>query len=344
MSIERQLCEHIQHIHAHIRDAVVRACEDSALEQLAHVDAEEGGDTIFAIDRVSEAVLIEQFSVLGAMVPFRLVAEGLGASGIRDFPAGVPHEDLAYIIIVDPIDGTRGLMYQKRSAWILTGVAPYRGPATNLSDITIAVMTEIPLVKQHLSDQYWAIRGQGVQARRTNRVTGGDIVLPVRPSQSTTILQGFGNVARFFPGERARLAAVDDMVVTLLLGAPPAGRALCFEDQYISTGGQFAELLAGHDRWLADVRPLLLAPSARHAHTAMLCCHPYDVCTELIAREAGIVVCKANGTALDAPLDVGSPVSWVAFANEALAATVLPALQEALRQHDMPLEDHHALA
>ena len=344
MTIENQLCETIQHIHAHIRQAVVRACEASALEQLAHVDAEEGGDTIFAIDRVSEAVLIEQFSALGEIVPFRLVAEGLGSSGIRDFPAGVPQSELAYIIIVDPIDGTRGLMYQKRSAWILTGVAPYRGAETNLSDITLAVMTEIPLVKQHLCDQYWAIRGKGVQARRMNRLDGQEVTLPVRPSQATTILQGFGNVARFFPGERARLAAVDDMVVTLLLGSPPAGRALCFEDQYISTGGQFAELLAGHDRWLADVRPLLLAPAERHAQTAMLCCHPYDVCTELIAREAGIVVCKANGTLLDAPLDVDSPVSWVAFANIHLAATVLPVLQEALRQHQMPLEDAHALA
>jgi hypothetical protein len=177
-----------------------------------------------------------------------------------------------------------------------------------------------------------------------NRLDGEEIALPVRPSQATTILQGFGNVARFFPGERARLAAVDDMVVTMLLGSPPAGRALCFEDQYISTGGQFAELLAGHDRWLADVRPLLLAPAERNAQTAMLCCHPYDVCTELIAREAGIVVCKANGTLLDAPLDVDSPVSWVAFANAHLAATVLPVLQEALRQHQMPLEDAHALA
>ena len=34
-----------------------------------------------------------------------------------------------WVIIVDPIDGTRGLMYQKRPAWILTGVAAGPGAA-----------------------------------------------------------------------------------------------------------------------------------------------------------------------------------------------------------------------
>jgi len=38
-------------------------------------------------------------------------------------------------------------MYQKRSGWILTGVAPNGGPDTNLSDIELAIQTEIPVVK-----------------------------------------------------------------------------------------------------------------------------------------------------------------------------------------------------
>ena len=331
--------DEIRRIHADIRDHVVAACEASALEQLAAVQAEEGGDTIFAIDRISEETLITQFEQLAQRCAFRLVAEGLGQSGVRDFPAGVAESALEWVIIVDPIDGTRGLMYQKRAAWILTGVAPFRGAATHLGDIEFAVMTEIPLVKQHLCDMLWTVRGQGVTAERYDRLRHTTQPLLVRPSQATTILQGFGNVARFFPGERARLAAVDDMVVQALLGYAPAGKALAFEDQYISTGGQLYELLMGHDRWLADVLPLLLPPAERHGSTPMLCCHPYDMCTELIAREAGMVVCKANGQALDAPLDVHSPVSWVAVANVVLARQLIPALQHALVQHDMQLEE-----
>lgn len=337
-----ELLEFIKNVHRHIRDQVVAACEATALEQLAAVTGHEGGDTIFAIDRVSEAVLLEQFATLGNRVPFRLVAEGLGEHGVYDFPAGVAADAVQLVIIVDPIDGTRGLMYQKRSAWILTGVAPYRGESTNLRDITLAVMTEIPLVKQHLCDTLWAINGEGAHAERFDRIRGTTVSLPIRPSQATTIRQGFGNIARFFPGDRTRLAAVDDLVVTHMLGEAPQGRALSFEDQYISTGGQFYELLMGHDRWLADVRPLLLAPEDRHGSQPMLCCHPYDVCTELIAREAGVVVCQANGHPLDAPLDVHSPVSWVAVANQTLAQQLIPALQMALQTHGMALEEVHA--
>ena len=89
------------------------------------------------------------------------------------------------LIIVDPIDGTRGLMYQKRPAWILTGVARGPGPCT-LADIELAVQTEIPLVKQHLSDTLWAVRGQSASAARVNRFTGDIVPLMLHPSTATT--------------------------------------------------------------------------------------------------------------------------------------------------------------
>ena len=41
-------------------------------------------------------------------------------------PEGAIASRAAWTIIVDPIDGTRGLMYQKRPGWILTGVAGHR--------------------------------------------------------------------------------------------------------------------------------------------------------------------------------------------------------------------------
>lgn len=339
MNQAAMLLHEITRIHAVIRDAVVRQCEASALEHLATVTGVEGGDTIYAIDRVSEAVLVAEFTALAQHVSFRLVAEGLGHDGVRDFPDGIDPAHIQYLIIVDPIDGTRGLMYQKRPAWILTGVAPFCANGNTLRDITLAVMTEIPLVKQHLCDVLWATAGGGASAQRVNRLTGTRTDVRIRPSQATTILNGFGNIARFFPGARATLAAIDDMLTTVLLGEAPQGRALSFEDQYISTGGQFYELLMGHDRWLADIRPLLIPRHQRRETTPMLCCHPYDVCTELIAREAGLVVCKANGAPLDAPLDVTSAVSWVAVANHALADRIIPALQQSLAAHQLEVEE-----
>ena len=103
-----------------------------------------------------------------------------------------------------------------------------------------------------------------------------------------------------------------------MLGPPRAGVALAFEDQYISTGGQLYELTVGHDRWVADLRPLVDAALRRRGQSLGVCSHPYDLCTELIAREAGVIVTDPRGGRLDAPLDVFSDVGWIGYANATL--------------------------
>jgi hypothetical protein len=139
-------------------------------------------------------------------------------------------------------------------------------------------------------------------------------------------------MARFFPGNRAELGALDDDLSRAVLGPPQPGKAQAFEDQYISSGGQLYELMAGHDRFVADLRPLL---ERRREGGPALCCHPYDLCTELIARELGVIVTDALGAPLDAPLDVASDVSWVGYANPALRQAVEPALQATLRRRGL---------
>jgi fructose-1,6-bisphosphatase/inositol monophosphatase family enzyme len=322
------LLERIRAIQALMRNEVVRTCEQATTDQLAEVVSEQAGDTIFAIDRISEEVLLHHFEQLGHEWSFVLIAEGLGEDGLAVFPRDIDPEQAELRIIIDPIDGTRGLMYQKRAAWILTGVAPNHGPTTNLAQIELAVQTEIPLVKQHLSDTFWAIAGQGCQGERSNRLTGTVVPLQARPSQATTIAQGFGNIVRFFPGSRATLAAIDDAVVEQALGPLLAGKAQAFEDQYICNGGQLYELLMGHDRWIADLRPLVFPPQ-----NAGLCSHSYDLCTELIAREAGIVVTDHQGQRLSAPLDVTTPITWMGFANRAIYEQIAPLLDAAMQQH-----------
>jgi hypothetical protein len=217
-------------------------------------------------------------------------------------------------------------MYQKRPAWILTGVAAGPGPWT-LADIEVAVQTEIPLIKQHLCDEIWAVRGHGTSALRVNRLTGESWPLELQPSTATTIEQGFATVSRFFPGYRAELSAIDDELVNAAIGAPKPGKAQSFEDQYISSGGQLYELFAGHDRFVADLRALM---ERRRVGGAALCCHPYDLCTELIARELGVAVTDEGGRPLAAPLDVTSDVAWVGYANEAVRAQIEPHLRRAL--------------
>src|SRR5213593_1408549 len=246
-----ELLEPLKRVQEQVRDAVVAACERAALEDLARVaDDTSEGDTIYAVDRISEDSLVQMFEAeIATVVPVVLAGEGLPGSQVV-LPRGAAEPDAVWRVIVDPIDGTRGLMYQKRSAWVLTGVAPNLGEETNLQDIELAAQTEIPLVKQHLCDSAWAMRGQGAQAERCNRLTGTREPLTLRPSRAATIAHGFATVVRFFPGARDVLAAVDDEVVGALV-APAPGRAACFEDQYASTGGQLYELMAGHDRLIA---------------------------------------------------------------------------------------------
>jgi hypothetical protein len=223
-------------------------------------------------------------------------------------------------------------MYQKRSAWILTAVAPNRGPGTSLRDIELAVQTEIPLVKQHLADQLWAVRGSGSRVERYNRLTGERVEIRLRPSSAKTIAHGYTTIARFFPSARDELATIDEAIVGGALGPYAPGKAHCFEDQYASTAGQLYELMAGHDRFIADIRPLLRPVLASRGLPPALTCHPYDICCALIAEESGVIVTGPNGQPLDAPLNVEGEVAWAGYANAHIRSQIEPLLQQELRR------------
>ena len=334
----QELIDPLRRLHERLRGRVVAACEEAASqpgrENLAQVHREAAEDTIYAIDRLVEEELLAGLRKLAEESgPLVLIAEGLPEGSIV-LPSGASPRESRWRLIVDPIDGSRGLMHQKRSAWILTAAAPDRGPATTLADLEIAVQTEIPLVKQHLSDAVWARRGGGVRAERYDRLSGVHTPLQLAPSAAATPRHGFATVVRFFPGARELLGAIDEELFEAALGTPFDGRASCFEDQYISSGGQLYELMAGRDRFVIDVRPVALRmlSAGRHGEP---CAHPYDLCTELAAREAGVVVAALDGGQLRAPLDVRTPVAWAAYANSRLAERVHPLLQEVLRKRGL---------
>ncbi|MBF6589853.1 MAG: inositol monophosphatase [Ktedonobacterales bacterium] len=340
-----RLLAQLRELHTHIQRDVVAQTERQSLEVLAAVASDDAheheGDTIFAIDRVSEQRLIAFFErEVAPERPLVLIAEGLpdvgDGPGCVVLPRGSRQEHAEVRVLMDPIDGTRGLMYQKRSAWILSGVAPNRGPATCLRDIELAVQTEIPLVKQHLADALWAFRGEGLHAERVNQLTGARAPLHPRPSAATSIAQGFAMISRFFPGAREELAAIDDEIARAALGPVRQGKASCWEDQYISSGGQLYELIAGHDRFVADIRPLMEPLLARRGLSLVgICCHPYDVATVLLAEEAGVLITDARGHPLDAPLTLDADVAWAGFANAAIRAQVEPLLTAALARRGL---------
>jgi hypothetical protein len=90
--------------------------------------------------------------------------------------------------------------------------------------------------------------------------------------------------------------------------------------------------MSGHDRFVADLRPLMATVLASRGATLGLCAHPYDLCTELIAREAGVIVTDLAGEKLSAPLTVDADVAWAGYANEHIRAQIEPLLQTALER------------
>ncbi|MFZ5890383.1 MAG: inositol monophosphatase family protein [Myxococcota bacterium] len=335
MTIEHPLLTPLRELHEVIVEGVLAASTNQSVDELARVADDGEGDTIYAVDRVSEELLVRELSRcaedVGGIV---LIAEGI-AGGELTLPEAWDSSRCRYRVIVDPIDGTRGYMYQKRPAWVLTGVAPNHGPDTHLRDIELSVQSELPLVKQRFRDQLVAVRGQGVNAWRIDVVDAARAALVLRPSRASTLEHAFATFCRFFPGVRDEIAAIDDELMFELMGPPKAKKALCFEDQYTSTGGQFYELMAGHDRFVADLRPLLAPVLERRGLPAPLCCHPYDVSTALIAEELGVCLRSPWGEAFDAPLDVDSDVSWVGYANSELLRRIEPVLMRVLERRGL---------
>src|SRR5262249_40574494 len=129
---------------------------------LARVAALTAADTIYQIDRVGEGAIAAWFEAhWPADCPVQLVMEGAEEVEPVTFPRGTPGADTRFKCILDPSDGRRTLLYDKRSAWTLAALAVQYGDATHLGDIVVAAMTELPTSKQWAADQISGVRGCG---------------------------------------------------------------------------------------------------------------------------------------------------------------------------------------
>jgi hypothetical protein len=324
------LCE----MQAAIQRDVITARDQSTFEDRSRIEAVTEADTVYQIDRVSEEAIVAWFEAhWPADLPVRVVMEGVTDEARLVFPPDTSPDAALYTCIIDPIDGTRGLMYDKRSAWILAGVAPSRGGVPTLEDIEVAAMTELPVEKQRRADRLSAVQGcgpEGVHVERVDLDTGSRASFTPRPSRAGDLHHGHVGFSRFFTAGKSLLAEIEEALHTRLYGSDRLAELAIFEDQYICSGGQLYELCMGRDRMIVDLRPL--------AHRALdlagaMDCHPYDLCTMLILRELGGVVTSPTGSPLDIPLDTTSSVAWVGYANPELAAHVAPMLGEVLDEY-----------
>lgn len=302
-----------------VRDAVRRGFARNA--ELA--SAEQGfSDLQYPVDRLAEEGLASlAASAFPAGEGLRLLWEGGDESGVSIHPGPRPR-----LLVLDPVDGTRGLMHDKRSAWFLGGIHP-PGANPSLRGLTRACLVEIPPTRSHLSDVLlWA--GGALHAWTESLESGGSAPLSLRPSAAPDLLHGFATVSRFLWRDAAWLGRLQDALLARLYPDDPDAGRLLFEDQYISNGGQLHALITGRDRFVLDVRPLIPVSSARPP----LCSHPYDLLALPIAEAAGVIVTDPRGRPLDAPLDLSTPVAWAGYANAALRARIEPALLAVLAE------------
>lgn len=295
---------------------------------------EEECDTIYAIDRHVEPVIEASIDAWpDECKPLLLTAEGIGDGGVTRF--GADHGDVKYHVILDPIDGTRELMYGKRSAWCLVGVSR-SSLNESLGTVFAAAMVELPTAKQSVADYFVAGKNHPTKGFRLDERDGRPTRITVRPSTAETLKDGFAQVSNFFPGTKVLASELMERIVSRTLGPVHAGRASVFDDQYISTGGQLVELMMGHDRFCCDLRPLfyeILEHRSGDAVARGLECHPYDLAASLVARQAGILLTDGFGRPIEAPLNVRQGVHWCAFANRALQAQIQPVVSQWLVEH-----------
>jgi len=317
-----------------VRDHVLAELRQQSAESLSAVAFETAADKIYVIDRSVETILLPALAkYLQPITSFALICEGVNDEQPLAFPADLPIEQCQARLIVDPIDGTRPIMYNKRSAWWLAGLASNLDEQTGLRDIEIAVQVEIPTTRAALADTLWAVRGKGVSGETTNLISGERSRFQPQPSRANTIAGGFASFFHPFPGGKEVFAAMEEELAQEIIGGLEQSKTAMFDEQYLSTGGQLYELLTGRDRMLVDVRGLLYERFAREGKATGHACHPYDLCTVLIAEEAGVEITDAQGQPLNAPLDTTSDVSWIGYANSDIRQEVEPTLLRLLAKH-----------
>ncbi len=296
-----------------------------------------GGDTIFHIDKVAEDRLHAAFAAWpDRLKPILLYGEGLEEDGSL---VGAAAETPKLAILIDPIDGTRNLMYDKRAAWFIAAAAPWAGHRPTTNDIRASVLIELPPSKAGFADSFLQSEGQALIAQRETLHDGTSQRWAPKASQAETLDFGFAQVSNFFPGTKLLASGLMEHIAGNVSTSLRIGESLIFEDQYLSSAGQFVELMCGHDRFCCDLRPLFHRIKAKEdpAFRSGVECHPYDIGGLRLAEAAGVILTDGFGEPLQAPFDCSTGIHWCGYANQHIRDLVEPHIQfwlsEKLAQH-----------
>ncbi len=314
-----RLTELAERLRRTARKAMDQALAGGNLDGVARQVGQGAGDATFGLDQATEAVLDLWLGEVSSQAPLSLFSEDRGwrHRGPGGECAGFDHGGPR--IVIDPVDGTRNLMLDLRSAWTVIALAPPGPEVPRQSEVELGIVAEIP-------------DSRGARWRTLSAERGGGCRLTLAGEERELCVDadarcdnGYFPFFAFHPRIRPAVAKLGARFFEQL-EQEGIDTSTCFDDQYISSGGQLALIALGTYRMVVEPRAWL---AARGEPTQT--CKPYDIAgAVLCAEEAGALVTDLTGKALDHPLDARTPVSFCAFHNAATRDRLWPYLERAL--------------
>jgi myo-inositol-1(or 4)-monophosphatase len=274
----------------------------------AHSGAAEGGDVTFEIDEHAEKRMEEFLAERAPEISFYSEDRGLVS------PAGDRAE---WVLIVDPIDGTRPALAGLESSCVSVAAAPLDGEPT-MADVAVGCVLELKSGAGFVAE-----RGEGLEPAASL-------------SPNTSLERMFWTYG--FRGRPAR--ALTEVLCDLIDASSVGGGTFdlgsaTFDMTRIATGQLDAYVEPG-SRMIDDV-PGVRAEFERVGGGAVLNNSPYDLAAATIClEECGAVVTDAYGEPLGGRRLLGSShdfqMSCVAAANAGLHAAICAELDAGIER------------
>lgn len=355
-ALAADLCDRILVAH---RAAQTGARDRGRPSELLEVRGQGAGDETFALDEACEAAIDAWFDEHAARGPLSVLTEdrgwrhagpaaarasaGTAAAGaaatraLDGFDHGGPR------IAIDPVDGTRNVAADLRSAWTVVSACGPGAGEPRARDVVHGTVSELPVVRAARGLRLTADAGHGAFVAEF----ASTLDAPHAVHESARALRvdddealfGYLPFFRYDPHMRRAAVELETDVLDALIENENANPRHLFDDQYICSAGQLVLLALGTYRAIVDPRAFLADAAGVAATTSK----PYDLTGALlIAREAGCVLAPLDGanrpdadgsaSAFDFPLDARTPVGFVGYHNPPTARRVAPHLAHALER------------